>query len=1042
MKSILRYSALSTLLLMTNSQKANPLRGLWQNATQASARLWYRNICKKAKDFNDPIKWENTKAYFKHGGWNAQSEITRIIEDSSERIHKKYPEAFKRVVHFVAEQLNSDADIRNLLIKLLAFDADTVEIFIPKVLESLDKDNSRDVAHSILERHPAHMPLFFQAIVERFDSLHGNYLIAYVMENHAPAAETFAELAKQSLERSLAGDKIINFMLFNTIDEIFTFHPNSIDSFVPFARALFLHKSLLSQEQTFFVLFFFKTLIKGHPALADELCNLAIASPGMLKSANHIAILDCIIDSYPELAQKLAPSIISTCETIAEMSYTGTSFIKNILNHHSASLPAVAKRMAAYFEAFLQHPNENCSFMNLICGIIRLEPSTAKLFTPIVLKSFCVKLSDTLAWHISEILVEILAADNNPLLLQTFVRFILTTENVIREGAICYAIKKDLERPDSIALNCARDSFATATREKKTTSNRINFCLFCLELIKQRPNYAELFVKPYLQAFELLLNSHEGYLLLSRIIKYCPEQVETIAIKAAALVRHTQKESIYFSSIIQECLALNPALAKQLAPYVAQNFETYMECSTGCQIILTILNQDPESAKLFCHPATNSFASITQSDCELNSGTRLLRPFLNRLPISVLAACKPLITGINKCSDAIGRLYNHIVKPEPKWIVFYGGATQTKPKLQAKIFTKIVALNPMSEQTFFSLADICGYNTLAKHISLKKKIPSIIACMNIKKTQSSQHFNALQKHNSKKLANFLSIQSNGQDRIKKIIERIVSAEDREQAKGRYTFVHAYRWDIRFLQDLDAHLRPLVQQGKKHALSLRFSKAPKSANATAYVAIREKLLQMGIDNYDAQQKYALFMNYALFCNQYGSNTLQYFINNRCERANDLRLLERIFSRLGLADARRKYKKEIKELEKLHQGASAYGAGLLLSFTPEALKQCVYACHPGGRKRTVTIDGIGETDDVQLIIDTLRTAPEKLGDQLDHLEFVFVLTKDYALNREIMDGDTYNIVPFNAADPDKLKLYELKRDELIAKIKRDLDAARGA
>ena len=154
-----------------------------------------------------------------------------------------------------------------------------------------------------------------------------------------------------------------------------------------------------------------------------------------------------------------------------------------------------------------------------------------------------------------------------------------------------------------------------------------------------------------------------------------------------------------------------------------------------------------------------------------------------------------------------------------------------------------------------------------------------------------------------------------------------------------------------------------------------------------------------------------------------------------------MLEEIFKNVELEGYLKKYLPEIEELQKLHNDASAYGSLLLFSFTPEMLKESVYVSHPYGLKRTVMIDGTGETEDVKLILDTLRTTPEKIHD-LDNLEYVVVATEDCVRNKLLQQKEVIKIIPFNAANPEKLALYEQKRDELVAKIKAEIEAERTA
>ena len=309
-------------------------------------------------------------------------------------------------------------------------------------------------------------------------------------------------------------------------------------------------------------------------------------------------------------------------------------------------------------------------------------------------------------------------------------------------------------------------------------------------------------------------------------------------------------------------------------------------------------------------------------------------------------------------------------------------------------------------------------------------------------TQTTQHFNAFFSVNAQRLHTYALKNKVDSSALHEMIMYVVNVEADEQQRGNYTFVHAYPWKLHFLQDIGAELRSIKFGQSNKVAALRFDSELKKSTLEKHTLLRRTLLSKGISfmDYDQRlfQKYSLSLNSALFCNKDGSNTLKYLLDDDCERPVELDL-EQMFHKLDMKPYFDRYHSEFLELQKLHHEASNFGAGLVLSFTPEMLKHSVYVCNGNGRKRKVHIEGLGDTDDIQQIIDTLRKSPEKI-DNLDNLEFVFVLTKDCALNHEVMEKGAYKTIPFNLADKQKLALYEQKRDALIVKIKSDLEDQR--
>ena len=316
------------------------------------------------------------------------------------------------------------------------------------------------------------------------------------------------------------------------------------------------------------------------------------------------------------------------------------------------------------------------------------------------------------------------------------------------------------------------------------------------------------------------------------------------------------------------------------------------------------------------------------------------------------------------------------------------------------------------------------------------------------KTQTKQHLiaNFLDKNEDLASHGFCNYQSHPDLQV--MTKQVINLECTEQQKGRYTFVHAHQWSYHFYQELYTDLWSIINEKPSNYRFTRF-KYPIKPSTKAFFAYiqkeqetRQEILNGAFDqNYitDGYQNYLLFINYALFVNDMGSNTSFYIKENQSIRPiqidcnqflGELRL-DKLLTQEELEQVRKRFN----ELQQEHATLSEYGGGLLLSFTPELMTQCVYPCYGNGKKRTVEIVGLGETSDPQIILDTLRTTPEKIVNS-DDIEFVCVLSHDSTL----IPHNGLDIYEFNAADKDKLAAWRAKKDKLMAWIKERVNKRR--
>jgi hypothetical protein len=456
--------------------------------------------------------------------------------------------------------------------------------------------------------------------------------------------------------------------------------------------------------------------------------------------------------------------------------------------------------------------------------------------------------------------------------------------------------------------------------------------------------------------------------------------------------------TILLSSIIWESSSLT---SDKFIPYVVENFYHICITESGRELIARMLNKSKNKAAIpFTQLASDNFADF----CSTDDGIFVLQFIINENKSAAAVFMQPAAEFFSQlCSS-------------------YRGIELLETILEYNNNEAIELLEPLAQAR---KADAV-LNSIRMFRVTSKILPS-------SSTQTEIHFNHLRKHNERRIREFCEADP---ELFANMIQNVVDIEKQEQEQGRYTFVHGYPWSYHLLQEIDTQLRSLVNGNQSQKISLRFfsPEAEKLYSITQEVEKRRILLEHGTPNYYAwvkdYQERMIFMNWALTCNQAGSNTLQYIAYDRCENPIAFSI-ENIFTTLGLEKYYDLYEIELLNLKYLHTKASKHGAGLIFSFTPEMLKKTVYVCYGSGAKRPVDIQGIGETDDVQLILDTLRTSPEKIDD-CDHLEFVYILTGDCALNSEVLASDAVRYIPFNAADKEKMALYEQTRNELLARI----------
>jgi len=261
----------------------------------------------------------------------------------------------------------------------------------------------------------------------------------------------------------------------------------------------------------------------------------------------------------------------------------------------------------------------------------------------------------------------------------------------------------------------------------------------------------------------------------------------------------------------------------------------------------------------------------------------------------------------------------------------------------------------------------------------------------------------------------------------------------------YTFYHGMKQSLAFLTDVNNILHEVTHNTDLGAFSLfRMIRADGTMvdNFNNDQQLQEdedvfcqRLVDNGIgsrsDTIDRAR--LLFMNARLFGNtkELGSCSAHYVGANRNINEPGISL-EQAFEAQGLGHLYERYQERLEHLTTEHHAISDCGRMFLLSFTPEALEKYVYIAHPGGLKKEVYIDGVGNTSDMKLILDTLRTAPEKIDDA-DRMEFCHVL-----IQKTLKPGNGIEVHSFQPGDKEKVAAYQRKLAQLKADLRNDIAA----
>lgn len=306
-------------------------------------------------------------------------------------------------------------------------------------------------------------------------------------------------------------------------------------------------------------------------------------------------------------------------------------------------------------------------------------------------------------------------------------------------------------------------------------------------------------------------------------------------------------------------------------------------------------------------------------------------------------------------------------------------------------------------------------------------------------TQTGMHLN----NNSFWLTNYTVTTYTANKELMRMATQVIEKEREYQKKGYYTFVHGQKrvylfpekmytflWQLRHDVELEnflfAHVKPLLETKKEKDEEEK---------------IRQHLLKYGRKPQDGPMRQKLlFLNYGLFGNlsDSSSSTANYVASNANFGSKPIAVTTKdAFEFLGYQKIYKKYKAEIEALEKDY-AVSTNGTIILVAVPQKDIAKYVYVCSSGssgwgmgGVKRSISIKGVGTTDDVAIIMDALLHNPSSLN--TDDIEFCLIMTqKDGGL-----DPHTgIKIEPILAGDPAINAALAKKEKDLCDRIAKDI------
>lgn len=274
--------------------------------------------------------------------------------------------------------------------------------------------------------------------------------------------------------------------------------------------------------------------------------------------------------------------------------------------------------------------------------------------------------------------------------------------------------------------------------------------------------------------------------------------------------------------------------------------------------------------------------------------------------------------------------------------------------------------------------------------------------------------------------------------IGQMVENIINKEI-ELKSDYYTFFHGQRKSYLPYIQLHTFLQKIFNEHNNNQhLLLHIAEHPNQENIKNEKKLRNSLLNKGASYYEDYSR-LLFTNWAFFANAsscfFGSSSAHYVTHNTNAGDPIILTAEKVFITNNIHYLFQKYKNKIEKLIQDFEEITQYGTCMLLAIPKKSIHKHIYLGTSGAKKTKINIEGIGETDDIAIIMKTLETTPEKIKNT-DAMEFCIPMTYDKkgALNPE----SGIKIFALTAANPSALDVWYTQMHNLFGEIAADINS----
>ncbi|MCC7414620.1 MAG: hypothetical protein IT346_00860 [Epsilonproteobacteria bacterium] len=268
-------------------------------------------------------------------------------------------------------------------------------------------------------------------------------------------------------------------------------------------------------------------------------------------------------------------------------------------------------------------------------------------------------------------------------------------------------------------------------------------------------------------------------------------------------------------------------------------------------------------------------------------------------------------------------------------------------------------------------------------------------------------------------------------RLNSVAASVIRKEmrDLKDSEQYYTYYHSHEWPIDLAQRVYAEFYP---SNNKEFFPLHFlTLINQPYDEQALIQLLQKEGNAGYRSPTQGEKYLLSVNAAFFGNLGApwESTACYLAKSWSISPPNLSM-RRLFTYFKHPEFYSNYEAEWEQVEALHAAASSHGKLWIIKIPKKVHSQLVIPTRVFGGKSKFVIDG-KETDDVDLIQETLRTRPHTIQN-IDRMQFRILMTPSTGLNQNL----GIKTIPVTCADPEKYAAFEKAFYSLIAKIKAEI------